>query len=57
MAGKKHAHWGRNLVTYHEGVGESKNDTDYGSTKVRVAVEATPEEIAEMEKMEKSAGK
>ena len=49
-AGKKPGHWGRNTVTYHEGVGGATKDTDYGSTKFRVAVEATPEEIAEMEK-------
>jgi hypothetical protein len=53
-AGKKHAHWGRNTVTYHEGVGDAKDDAAYGSTKFRVVVEATPEEIAEMEK---TAGK
>ena len=52
-AGKKPAHWGRNTVTYHEGVGDAKNDAEYGSTKIRVVVEATPEEIAAMEKMEK----
>ena len=49
-AGKKHGHWGRNTVTYHEAVGDAKDDAAYGSTKFRVAVEATPEEIAEMEK-------
>jgi len=49
-AGKKHGHWGRNTVTYHEAVGDAKDDAAYGSTKVRVAVEATPEEIAEMER-------
>ena len=51
--GKKHAHWGRNTVTYHEAVGDAKDDAAYGSTKFRVLVEATPEEIAEMEKAEK----
>ncbi len=49
-SGRKHAHWARNTVTYHEGVGEAKDDAAYGSTKFRVVVEATPEEIAEMEK-------
>ena len=49
-ASKKHAHWGRNTVTYHEAVGDAKDDAAYGSTKFRVLVEATPEEIAEMEK-------
>ena len=49
-AGKKHGHWGRNTVTYHEAVGDAKDEAAYGSTKFRVAVEATPEEIAEMEK-------
>ncbi len=52
-AGKKHGHWGRNTVTYHEAVGEAKNDAEYGSTKFRVLVEATPEEIAAIEKAEK----
>jgi formylglycine-generating enzyme required for sulfatase activity len=61
-AGKKHAHWcvcPGDSVTYHETVlqlaDETKRpaDTAYGSTKVRVVVEATPEEIAEMEKAEK----
>ena len=49
-AGKKPAHWGKNTVTYHEGVGGGEKDINYGSTKIRVVVEATPEEIAEMEK-------
>lgn len=31
-------------------MGGAKNDAVYGSTKFRVLVEATPEEIAEMEK-------
>ncbi|MGD0093073.1 MAG: SUMF1/EgtB/PvdO family nonheme iron enzyme [Planctomycetota bacterium] len=52
-SGKKHGHWGRNTVTYHEAVGEATNDAAYGSTKFRVVVDATPEEIAEMEKAEK----
>jgi len=52
-AGKKHAHWGRNTVTYHEAVGGGGKDEDYGSTKFRVLVEATPEEIAGMEKAAK----
>jgi hypothetical protein len=52
-SGKKHAHWGRNTVTYHEAVGEATNDAAYGSWKFRVVVEATPEEIATMEKAEK----
>ena len=49
-AGRKHGHWGKNVVTYHEGVSGGKTDIDYGSTKIRVVVEATPEEIAAMEK-------
>jgi formylglycine-generating enzyme required for sulfatase activity len=53
-AGKKVGHWGRNTVTYHEAVGGGGKDTDYASTKIRVVVEPTPEEIAEMEK---AAGK
>jgi len=54
-SGKKHNHWGRNRVTYHEGVGMggAKNDAAYESTRFRVLVEATPEEIAEMKKAEK----
>jgi formylglycine-generating enzyme required for sulfatase activity len=53
--GRKHGHWGRNNVTYHESVpsGGAKDDAQYGSMKFRVLVEATPEEIAEMEKAEK----
>ncbi|MCY3019412.1 MAG: formylglycine-generating enzyme family protein [Planctomycetota bacterium] len=49
-AGRKHAHWGRNLVTYHEGVNGGTKDKEYGSTKIRVVVEATPEEISALEK-------
>jgi len=54
-AGRKHAHWGRNRVCYHEAVpsGGAKHDAEYGSMKFRVLVEATPEEVAEMEKAEK----
>ena len=54
-AGRKHGHWGRNNVTYHESVPSdgAKDDAQYGSMKFRVLVEATPEEIAEMEKKEK----
>ncbi len=54
-AGKEHPHWGRNRVSYHEAVpsGGAKDDAAYGSMKFRVLVEATPEEIAEMEKSEK----
>jgi formylglycine-generating enzyme required for sulfatase activity len=48
--GKKHAHWGRNRVTYHEAVSGGGKDEDYDTTKFRVLVEATPEEIAGMEK-------
>lgn len=53
-AGKKAGHWGRNTVTYHEAVGGGTKDTDYGSTKIRVVVEPTDEEVAAMEK---AAGK
>ena len=51
-AGRKHHHWGRNRVTFHEAVSMSgaKDDAKYGSSRFRVLVEATPEEIAEMEK-------
>lgn len=54
-SGKKHNHWGRNSVTYHEGVGMggANNDAVYGSTKFRVLVEATRQEVAEMEKAAK----
>ena len=54
-AGKKHSHWGRNRVSYHEAVpsGGAKDDAAYGSMKFRVLVEATPEEIAEMSKAAK----
>jgi outer membrane protein assembly factor BamB len=41
-------------VTYHKAVGDAKDDAAYGSTKFRVAVEGTPEEVAEMEQ---AAGK
>jgi formylglycine-generating enzyme required for sulfatase activity len=51
-SGKKHAHWGRNCVTYHEAVGGGGQDEAYSTTKFRVVVEAAPEEIAEMEKAE-----
>ena len=62
-AGKFHKHWGNPNVWYHEEIGNGPNprrpnagpgtDSDYASTKFRVAVEATPQEIAEMEKAEK----
>jgi len=51
-AGKRIGHWGRNTVTYHESTVGGKDDTTYSSTKIRVVVEATPGEIAEMEKAE-----
>jgi hypothetical protein len=35
------------------GNGVAKDDLAYGNTKFRILVEATPEEIAAMEKMEK----
>ena len=62
-AGKQHAHWvkgpSQDMVTYHETIGmpgrdgKRATDADYGSVKLRLVVEATPEEIAEMEKQEK----
>ena len=56
--GKKHRHMGKGIlhdkVSNHEGVGDVKDDAKYGSTKFRLLVEATPEEIAALEK---SAGK
>jgi len=63
-AGKKHSHWSKSgggrsdLVTYHEWAESTggKTDAGYGSTKFRIAVEATPEEIATMEKLEKPDG-
>lgn len=58
--GKKHGHWGKGTnsgccVTYHEDVGNgaAHDNVAYVTTKFRVLVEATPEEIAEMEKLEK----
>ena len=53
---KKHGHMGKGvlgfLVTNHEAVGNgaAKDDLAYGTTKFRILVEATPEEIAAMEK-------
>ncbi len=54
--GKQHNHWGKGAnsgkcVNYHEGVGTgaAKSHADYTTTKFRVLVEASPEEIAEME--------
>jgi hypothetical protein len=38
------------LVTNHERVGGAKDDLTYGTTKFRILVEATPEEIAAMGK-------
>ncbi len=60
-AGKKHSHWSKSgggrsdLPTYHEWAESTggKTDVGYGSTKIRIAVDATKEEIAEMEKLEK----
>ena len=62
-AGKAHKHWGNNCVWFHEEIGSGPKpnetnwkrwtDADYTSHKIRVAVDATPEEIAEMEKAEK----
>ena len=61
-AGRKHYHWAKcpgAMVTYHETVATLNDRTDhvpdnhYGSTRFRVVVDATPEEIAEMEKAEK----
>ena len=57
--GKKHAHFGKGdlgfKITNHEGVGNgsAKSDAAYGNTKFRLLVEATPDEIAEMEKTAK----
>ena len=61
--GKFHKHWGNPCVWFHEEIGSGPNpanpkaarwtDDSYGSPKFRVAVDATPEEIAEMEKREK----
>ena len=56
-SGKKHGHWGRNTVTYHESVAAPKDEMAYGSTKFRVVVEALPEESAAMEKAENEARK
>ena len=62
-AGKTIGHMGVNNVTYHESTGahdvkkgpaDRKADTAYASDTLRILVEATPEEIA---KMEKAAGK
>jgi len=54
--GKKHDHMGKGvlgfLITNHEWVG-GKSDLSYGTTKFRILVEATPEEIAGMEQAEK----
>jgi formylglycine-generating enzyme required for sulfatase activity len=54
-SGKPHGHWGRNRVTYHESVpsGGAKDDAQYPTAKFRVLVEATPDEIAAMEKAAK----
>jgi formylglycine-generating enzyme required for sulfatase activity len=56
-AGRKHGHLGKGcsgfLVSNHEGVQGGAKDEAYGTTKFRVAVEATPEEIADMEKAAK----
>ena len=59
-AGKPHRHFSNNCVWFHEEneglpTPNRKRSTDesYGSSKLRVAVEATPEEIAEMEKLER----
>ncbi|MGA2619674.1 MAG: hypothetical protein ABSF26_18845 [Thermoguttaceae bacterium] len=43
---------GFSFATTREGVGDGSG-TGYGLTRFRVAVEATPEEIAEMEKAAK----
>lgn len=53
----------KNRVWFHEEIGNGPNpnrrnagpptDAEYGSTRFRIAVEATPQEIAEMEKAEK----
>ena len=58
--GKPHKHFGKGAlsckVTNHEGVGNgnAKGDTAYETTKFRILVEATPEEIATLAK---AAGK
>jgi len=62
-AGKWHHHWGNTCLWYHEEISSGLppkmptwkrwTDTSYGSPKIRVAVEATTEEIAMMEKAEK----
>jgi len=49
-AGKRVGHWGRNSTTYHESTAGGGTDQSYGNSMIRVVVEATPEEIAEMEK-------
>ena len=53
--GKNHRHWGKGnianggwTIANHEGVGNGSGKA-YGTTKFRVAVDATPAEIAEME--------
>jgi formylglycine-generating enzyme required for sulfatase activity len=55
-AGKKHDHnamgRGFSLATTREGVGDGSG-TGYSLTRFRVAVDATPEEIAEMQKAAK----
>jgi len=55
-AGKKHDHnamgRGFSFATTREGVGDGSG-TGYGLTRFRIAVEATPEEITEMEKAAK----
>jgi len=62
-SGKFPPHWGVGAntglcINYHEACGHMTkkgrpNDASYGSTKFRILVEATPEEIAEMAKVEK----
>ena len=57
-AGKWHKHFGNPNLWFHEEIpsvraGGRWTDTTYASPKIRVAVDATPEEIAEMEKAEK----
>ena len=66
-AGKFHTHFGNPNLWFHEEVRSGPSpkdpkigrcvDTTYSSCKIRVAVEATPEEIADMEKMEKTEKK
>ena len=41
-------------VNYHV---EKQSELEYGSSKFRIAVEATPEEIAEMEELERAEKK